>query len=206
MKKPTLVRDYSRLTESNLDVRCQEIIASLTGNPSFPATVPTLADFTALQESYSNNLVAAGMGDKVSIAVKNQSKRELLEAMRQLAINIESLSLGNRAKMISSGFDLASAGENVPVLAPPTNFRLVDGVNPGELRSIVKGVQQAMMYNHEYSLVPPTETTVWMAHVVSSVEHTFTGLPSGTRVYVRVAAIGRKNQIAYSSVLNRIVQ
>lgn len=206
MRKPTLVKDYSKLSETKLDVRSEEIIVNLTGNPNFPTTVPALEDFTALQAAYSTNLVAAGMGDKAAIALKNQSKQELLEAMRLLAINIESQSMGNRVKMVSSGFDLASAGDNVPALGKPKNFTLTDGINSGELRSVVKGVPQAIMYSHEYTLTPPDENTIWIPAMTSSVEFVFTGLPSGTRVYVRVAAVGRKNQVAYSSVLSRLVQ
>ena len=206
MRKPTLVKDYSKLTETKLDLRSEEIILNLTGNANFPTTQPTLADFTALQAAYSTNLVAAGMGDKAAIALKNESKQELLEAMRLLAINIESQSMGNRVKMVTSGFDLASEGDNVPVLTAPQNFRLMDGINPGELRSVVKRVPQAIMYSHEYSLTPPEESTIWLPSMVSTVEHVFTGLPGGTRVYVRVAAVGRKNQVAYSSVLSRVVQ
>jgi hypothetical protein len=206
MKKPTLVKDYSKLSETKLDLRSEEIISNLTGNPNFPTTMPSLADFTALQATYSTNLVAAGMGDKAAIALKNQSKQELLDAMRLLAINIESQSMGNRVKMVTSGFDLASEGDNVPVLAAPQNFRLTDGVNAGELRSVVKGVPQAIMYSHEYTLTTPDENTIWIPAMVSSVEYVFTGLPGGTKVYVRVAAVGRKNQVAYSNVLSRVVQ
>lgn len=206
MKKPTLVKDYSKLNESKLDVKAEEIIAQLTGNVNFPTTVPTLAEFTALKESYSSNLIAASMGDKGAIALKNQSKQELLDGMRFLAINLESQAMGNRAKMVSTGLDLASEGESVPALAAPTNFRLSDGVNSGELKSEVKGVPQAMTYSHEYTLLPPDDSTVWVSKMVTTREITFTGLPLGTRVYVRVAAIGRKNQIAYTGVLSRIVQ
>lgn len=206
MKKPTLVKDYSKLNDSKLDVKAEEIIAQLTGNLNFPTTVPTIAEFTALKESYTNNLIASGMGDKGIIALKNQSKLALLDGMRFLAINLESQAMGNRAKMVSTGMDLASEGENVPALTAPTNFKLSDGVNSGELKSDVKRVPQATAYSHEYSLLPPDENTVWVPKMVSTKEFTFSDLPVGTRVYVRVAAIGRKSQIAYTGILSRIVQ
>lgn len=206
MRKPTLVKDYSKLNEANLELKSTEIIANLTGNVNFPVTVPSLADFTLIKDNYSSKLIAAGNGDKSAIAFKNESKQQLLDNLRFLAINIESQAMGNRAKMVTSGFDLAGSGENVPVLNTPENFKLSDGINPGEIRSEVKRVAQAKMYSHEYCLEPPTENTVWISHMVSTREFTFTGLPSGTRVYVRVAVIGSKKQIAYSVVLSRIVQ
>ncbi len=59
------------------------------------------------------------------------------------------------------------------------------------------------MYSHEYCLTAPNEHAVWVTSTVSTV---FTDLPSGTRVYARVGAIGRKDQLVYWDVLLRIVQ
>ncbi|MVN22379.1 hypothetical protein [Mucilaginibacter arboris] len=205
-KNVTLIKDYSKLTDSNLDLKGGKIIASLTNNTDFPATVPTLHDFTTVKNSYSQNLVAASSGDRAAIAMKNQEKDSLLGAMRMLAINLEGLSLGNQAKLAGTGFDLAATGSSVPAMAAPTGYTLADGLNTGELKSTVKGVAQAIMYSHEYSLAQPDENTTWTTWVTTTVSYTFTGLPSGTRVYARVGAIGRKDQLAYSDVLSRIVQ
>lgn len=206
MKNITLIKDYSKLTEAGLDLKGGKIIASLTGNPDFPATVPSLADFTAVKNTYSANLVAASNGDRAAIATKNQDKDSLLGAMRMLAINLEGLALGNQAKLVSTGFDLASTGESVPAMLAPTGFKLSDGLNTGEIKSTVKGVAQAIMYSHDYCLTAPDENAVWVTRVTSTVSTVFTDLPSGTRVYARVGAIGRKDQLVYSDVLSRVVQ
>lgn len=206
MKNVTLIKDYSKLSESNLDLKGGKIIASLTDNTDFPATTPSLADFTSIKNMYSTNLVAASNGDRAAIALKNQEKDTLLGAMRLLAINLEGLSLGNQAKLAGTGFDLASTGDSVPAMTSPTGFKLADGLNQGEIKSTVKGVAQAIMYSHEYCLLPPDEKTNWTTRVTTTVSYTFTGLPSGTRIYARVAAIGRKDQLAYSDVLSRVVQ
>lgn len=206
MKNITLIKDYSKLSESGLDLKGGKIIASLTGNTDFPATAPTLADFTVVKNTYSANLIAASNGDRAAIAMKNQDKDTLLGAMRLLAINLEGLALGNQAKLVSTGFDLASNGDSVPAMLAPTGFKLTDGLNTGEIKSTVKGVAQAIMYSHEYCLTVPDENSVWETWVTSTVSTLLTDLPSGTRVYVRVGAIGRKDQLAYSDVLSRIVQ
>ena len=206
MKYVTLIKDYSKLSESSLDLKGGKIIAALTGNTDFPATLPSLADFTSVKNTYSTNLIAASNGDRAAIALKNQDKDSLLGAMRLLAINLEGLALGNQAKLVSTGFDLAGNGESVPAMLAPTGFKLTDGLNAGEIKSTVKGVAQAIMYSHEYCLTAPDENAVWVTWVTSTVTTVFTDLPGGTRVYVRVGAIGRKDQLAYSPVLSRIVQ
>lgn len=206
MKFATLIKDYLKLSESNLDLKGGKIIAALTGNADFPTTMPSLADFTTVKNTYSTNLVAASNGDRAAIAMKNQDKDSLLGAMRLLAINIEGLAQGNQAKMVSSGFDVAANGDSVPAMGPPTNFKVSDGLNADEIKTSVKGVERAIMYSHEYALSLPDPDTSWTTWVSSSVSYVFTDLPGGTRVYARVGAIGRKEQLVYSDVLSRIVQ
>ncbi len=91
-------------------------------------------------------------------------------------------------------------------MGPPTNFKVSDGLNAGEIKTSVKGVERAIMYSHEYALTLPDADTSWTTWVSSSVSCVFTDLPGGTRVYARVGAIGRKEQLVYSDILSRIVQ
>lgn len=94
MKFVTLTKDYSKLSESNLNLKGGKIIAALTGNTDFPATLPSLFDFTTVKNTYSTNLVAASNGDRAAIALKNQDKDSLLGAMRLLAINLGRTGVG----------------------------------------------------------------------------------------------------------------
>lgn len=206
MKVSSLVTDYSRLSDTNLEFKAQAVIVSLTANANFPTTMPALTELTALKAAFSTALENALDGARTAIALKNQARSELVNCLRFLSVNIESQALGDKAKLLSSGFDLASEGENVPPLTPPAEFKLTDGINPGEIRSAVKRVPQAVAYNHEYTLSSPDSQTAWVVKSGSSREFLFSGLPSGQRVYVRVAAIGRKGQEAYTNVLSRVVQ
>jgi len=206
MKSETFVKDYAKLSESNLDKKAQEVISKLTDNPHFPVTSPTLAEFTAFQETYSIDLINASSGDKAAIGRKNESKQALCKAMRELATDLESTAKNNRSKMLTAGFDLAVMEDTVPSLATPVQFMLKEGINPGEVISVVKSVPQAITYSHEYTGDNPTKDTVWITKVVSTAKYTHTGLPSGARIWGRVAAIGRKEQIAYSAVVSRMVQ
>ena len=206
MRTPTLVKDYSKLSDSNLDFKGEAVILSLTGNANFPETTPTLADFTTLHTAFVTAMQNTVTGGRTATAIKNQARTELISGMRQLALNIESLAPGDRAKLTSSGFDLAADGENVPPLSTPTEFKILDGVNPGELKFSVRGVPQAVSYVHEYTEAPLTEDSKWVSKVSSTREHTFTGIRSGIRVYGRTAVVGRKGQEAYSPTLSRVVQ
>lgn len=206
MRVPSLVKDYSKLSDSNLDFRAESVILSLTGNANFPETVPTLANFTATHTAFVTALQNTVTGGRTEIALKNEARGELIAAMKQLALNIESLAPGDRPKLTSSGFELASDGENVPSIPAPADFKIADGANPGELKFSVRGVPQAVSYIHEYTEGPVTEDSKWVTKVSSTREHTFTGIRSGIRVYGRTAIVGRKGQEVYSATLTRVVQ
>jgi hypothetical protein len=206
MKTSKLIRDYSKLSDANLDFKAQMIGISLNTNPNFPTTDPTLTEFAAVKAAFTTALQNSANGDRMAVAVKNQAREELLTTMRNLATNIESQAQGDRAKLASSGFELASENESAPPLAGPTNFKITDGLNPGELKLSVKGVPQAVSYLHEYTEDPLTEDSRWISKVSTSREHTFADIRSGLRVHARVAVIGRKGQEVYSNVLSRVVQ
>jgi len=206
MKNATLIKSYVNFSDANLDLKCKEIILKLTNNPNFPSTQPTLEVFTEIYNAYSTALSKATSRDKDAVAIKKAAKVRLVASMRLLAISIENQCMGDRVKMVNSGFDLASDGENVPALAAPESFNVQEGLNAGEIRSILTGTGKAISYLHEYSLTPPNVNTIWTSHAASTADQTLKGLPHSTRVYFRAAMIGSKNQIVYTDVISRMVQ
>lgn len=126
--------------------------------------------------------------------------------MKQLALNVESLAPGDRAKLTSSVFELGSDGEGVPPLSVPTDFLVTDGINLGEIKLSVKRVPNAVSYVHQYTDEPVTDNSRWISKSTTSREHTFSGIRSGIRIYARTSAVGRKGQEAYTPVMTRVVQ
>lgn len=206
MKVAKLIKNYSRLSEAKLDYKAQSIVHELTGNPSFPETDPSLADFTAVKDAYIIARENAANRGKTEIAIKNQNKQLLLEKMSLLATNLESLAKGDRAKLTSTGFDLVKNAEPKPPITGPLVLRLTDGLNPGELKLSVNAISGAVSYNYEFTPDPLTTDSQWIIKSSTAKQHVFNGLPSGTKIYARVAAIARKNQELYSETLSRVVQ
>lgn len=206
MKSLKLITDYRRLTDSSLNFKAATVVNSLTGNADFPTTTPTLADFTVLQLAFADALGKTTSGDRQMIALKNQAKETLLDAMRQLATDINAQANGDKAMLISSGFDLGSTGDNSATLGALEDFKLLDGVNSGELKFTCKKASNAVSYLIEYTDEIPTDATVWKTQPSSTRELTVRGLRSGVRIYGRVKAVGRKGQQINSEVLSRVVQ
>jgi hypothetical protein len=206
MKYTRLNYNYGRYNDANLDLKAQSIISSLTNNANFPETTPTLSNFTTVANTYATCLTAAASRDRVAVSLKNDARDAILGYLRLLAINVESLAEGNRSKLISSGFDLATESEGSAMLGLVTGFVLSDGMNPGEIKFSIKAVANAKSYIFEYTEEPLTADSKWISKGSSKREFTFTNLPQGKRIYGRVTAIGTRGQETTSNILSRVVQ
>ena len=206
MKIQKLLLNYGKLSDPNLSQKAIDIKNSLTDNPNFNPAPPSLASFTTAQQDFEAALPLVTSRDRVKIALKNQSRFLLIQAMYQLALEVNAQANGDRAKLLSSGFDLANAGEGNALITAPTDFKIVEGLNNGELKFSCKKVPAAVSYLFEHTDELPTEETKWTALSASTKELTIKGLRSGTRIYGRIKAIGTKGQEASSEILSRIVQ
>ncbi|MGY3053697.1 hypothetical protein ACVWYG_001898 [Pedobacter sp. UYEF25] len=206
MKIPKLVLNYQRYSDAKLDVKTQAIIGALTANANFPATVPTLANFTDVATSFSDALTAAASRARVAVSLKNDARETLLTSLRLLAMNIDSLAESNRSKLVSSGMDLVTESDNAVALSAPQEFVIADGMNPGEVKFMVKAVENAKSYIFEYTEEPLTLDSSWISKGASTREYTFGNMASGKRIYGRVVAIGTRGQEGTTNVLSRMVQ
>ncbi len=206
MRIQQLNKNYSRLNEANLGSMAQNIVHSLTDNPYFPLTDPSLEKITAAKDAYLLARENASNGGKTEIVLKNQAREALLDELFLLATNLESLAKGDRAKLASTGYVLTKTAESRPPIVGPLIVNLTDGNNPGELKIVVIPLPNVVSYNYEHTLAPLTNESIWITKPSTDKQCTLTGLPSGSKAYVRVAAIGRKNQELYSMVYSRMVQ
>lgn len=206
MKNQKVILDYSKLSDANLNAKAKAVVLALTGNTYFPTTTPTLVDFTTLQTDYGTALDNCSAWGKLLIALKNQAREALVGGMRQLAMDVNAQSNGDVTMLVSSGFDLSSMGDNPAVLGAPTEFKISDGMNAGELKFSCRSAKNAVSYLAEYTDEVPGDNTLWQKLPITTRETTVKGLRSGVRIYGRIKAIGRKGQEANSDILSRVVQ
>lgn len=206
MKKAMLIRDYGRLNDAKLNLKAEDVISALTDNTNFPLTEPTLAAFTTASAAFTAALNNAANGGKIAVTEKNEQRVNLLSLLNSLAINISSLAGGSRTKLLSSGFDLVTETPTRSQLTAPTDFKLTDGFNPGELRFSIKPVSTARSYNYESTPEPLTVDSQWSTKGSSSSEFVITNMEIGKRFFCKVTAIGTRGQAMSTNVLSRIVQ
>lgn len=205
MKVAKLNLSTSRYSDADFLRRSQYVLACLTGNDSFPSPVPPLADLSAAVEAYSLALVGADSGTHGLVAAKNERRAELEAVYVQLGMYVMYVANGSAELLTQSGYPVAKDREPV-YISNPGHVTLVNGVTSGELDSSVDAVKGSRLYLFQITDTEPTETTVWASsYTCSRCKYTFKGLQPGKKYWVRVAATGSGDQIAYSTIASQYV-
>ncbi len=198
MRVQKINRSFAKYTDADFQQKALHIITSMTGNANFPTPAPTLADVQAAYDAYASALNAAATLDRQAVSDKNAARQNLELILNQLACYVMNVANGDENMLVSSGFTLTKYP--LPqALDSPGNVTLTYGINPGELTSQVPK-QNGRTFNHQITDTAPTDSTVWTNYSVSTSKYTFTGLIPGKQYWVRVAALGSRKQIAYSTV------
>lgn len=188
--------------------RAKQFINALTGNPNFPAPQPTLAQLSAAAdalEAAAADAQAARAEAKTATSRQEQKEDTLDLLVTQLAAHVESVSGDDETKILSAGMDVratGSPGSDTPSL--PKGVALSEGDHAGELDAGWDSVTGARSYVVQMSVDPPTPTSWQPGPVVTRSHATLSGLTSGTRYWVRVAAVNANGQSGWSDPATKI--
>ena len=184
---------------------CREVVTKMTGNANFTTPSPTLATITAninaLEAAYTNAL-DGGKSLKALVRVKKQT---LLDSMRLLGNYVQNAAGGDETKILSSGFAVKKAAVKNNELPDAPVGLLVKSSVAGSLDIKWAPVAGALVYELQATTVADA-TTGWV-HIgnSSSTKFTYSGLVAGTKYWIRVAAINKNGQSAYSDVAHGMV-
>jgi hypothetical protein len=186
----------------------RNVIQMMTGNPKFPTPTPTLED---AQESLSALESAKAKADEAKATSKemttllNQQEDATDLVITKLANYVEVASNDNAAVIESAGFTPASKSKPVGELPAPQGVAASSGDNAGEIDVHWDFVKSSKSYIVQINIVDPLLEGEWKEKALptkSSV--TLTGLVSGTRYWVRVAAVGSAGTSGWSDPATRI--
>lgn len=113
---------------------------------------------------------------------------------------------GDATVLASSGYDLTKAPSS-QTLSTPGLVSTKEGISTGMLEVSIAKPSGAKSYVHELTADPITADSTWQSIPGTSVKYTFSNLTPGKKYWARVAAVGKKAEIAYSEPqLSRFVQ
>jgi hypothetical protein len=200
MKKQIIIFGNQR----DLLIIIKRVIEKMKNNTVFPNPPAALAELEKVLPEFEVALVNAKSRDKEWVAIKNNKKVIVLALLQELAEYVTVTCKGDRALILSSGFDVTDE-QNSPY-APSIETLEVELGAPGEATVRGKNTTGAVAYVIQYATEPPGAATMWHSEGNTTCTHTFTGLSSDKRYWFRVVAIGRKGQKAYSPVVSRSIQ
>jgi hypothetical protein len=205
MRTQKISLSFIKYSDADFQTKAAFILTSMTGNPAFTTPVPTLAEVQAAVTKYSEDLTAAAGLGRNNVAQKNKSRSDLEGLLAQLGMYVMFVANGDAAILTSSGYTLTKMPEPA-YISNPGNVTLENGVTSGEMVGSVKNVNTAKLYFHEIADQLPTQDTAWTRNQSSRSRYVFTGLTPGKQYWVRVAAAGTGEQIAYSTIATLFVQ
>ena len=198
-----IISPFKKNRDSELAKAAYRILSSLKGNASFTDNVLIQLLEKCLNE-FQVAMNNAADGSRTMIAIRKEKRKALIEVMVQTGYYVMQVSNGDRAKLLSSGFDVSKESFERRSLATIQSMAVKIG-NPGEANILVNAVKGARAYVHQYSTEPPSDATAWVSETTAHRKHTFTGLKPLATYWFRVIAIGLNGQLAISDAVSRVI-
>jgi hypothetical protein len=195
-----VIRPYNSWSDTKLSTETARIQLAMDRNPAFPSPSPDMTVFGAAVTAYQTQLAKAATRDANAVAAKNSRRAELIALCEQLGNSVAMTAQGNVEALVSTGLPLRKKPEGV-VLEAPSNFRITNGVNSGELDVKVDSQKGATGFGFDYTEDPPTTESVWVKTICSTSRCTIKGLTPGKRYWFRPLVTGRKGQMVVGDML-----
>ena len=201
MKKLKAILNLSGASTNEVAVKGSTIVSKMTGNAVYPAPSPALSvittQVTLLNQKVTEQKNALQTYQQKTTEVENE-RENLMNMLFTEGFYVTTASGGDEAKILSAGYDVRKTATAVGLLPAPKNVLAAEGANDGEIVGTWDKVTGAKSYIVEMSTEIDSPEN-WYHHLtVTKTKCLITGLASGTRVWIRVAAINGAGQGAYS--------
>ena len=205
--KNQITNGFDRITVNNLLIKARFITTEMAAHAAyFPQPDPDLKIVGTAIDDLQAAALAAENRDQFAISYRNDKKAELVVLLRKLGIYVNLRADQNLTIVLASGFTPTKQREPSPAIEFVDVAYLKGGPNAGEINSSVKAVKGARMYQHLISADENLPVSQWQTASTTKTKHTFIGLNSAKRYFVRIAAIGTNNQMVYNEAASFVTQ
>jgi hypothetical protein len=115
---------FAQLSDAKLDDFTQNIIASLTGNASFPTPTVPPADLSSALSTFTATLAATAQGGTQATAAKNAARDALMALLRKEANYVQGIASTDLAMLLSSGFEAINSNRSQSPLDKPSIMQI----------------------------------------------------------------------------------
>jgi hypothetical protein len=188
--------DLKNLKPDETIALANTIKTAMTGNANFTAPNPTLTALGTLITTAETKLSAAHAA-RVALDLAMDERDAATAALRagltQEAAYVENITGGDRAKIESAGMGVRGDGARLGGPTQVLNLVVAEGDREGALAVDWERLRGVKSYEVQTSADPITATSWSFKMSASKSSATLKGLTSGSRVWVRVRAIGAEN-------------
>jgi predicted phage tail protein len=180
----------------------QGIVTRMTGNPSFPSPVPTLAAVTAALADLQTAETAALARTKGAVTARNEKRTVLVAALQQLRAHVQAIADADPTQASSI---IESAG--VAVRKTPTHTARAFAAKPGPVSGVAKvtaaAASRRASYEWQYSA---DGGKTWVtAPATLQARTTIAGLTAGSTVQFRYRAVTKTGEGDWSQPASLMV-
>lgn len=193
METAHITTRFERLSDANLDILARRVIASLTANEYFSDPQPPLQAVLEQQQRFAQLLVPAKDGSRLAASQKNDARQLLVDMLKELGRYVQYAGKGKKSILLSSGFELAKEPAGHIELEQPADIQ-IEGSARGEISISLGRCKGARSYIYQLAPDPLAPDSRWESAPSTRRGHTFAGLASGQRYWLRVVAVGTNEQ------------
>lgn len=175
------------------------VIESLKNNTYFPSPTPGLVELQSAIDNYTASLARAKYGSRMDIAEKKADKHTLINMLGDECDYVNITAKGNLLMLSTCGFRISK--DRAPKVLGTAIAKVERRENGGVILS-TGAVNGAISYRHQYTTDP--SAALWSEIVSTRATCKIDDLVPGTVYYFRIVAIGTKNQVTVSNVVNKM--
>ena len=181
----------------------QAAVSPYMPTPTTPPLATLNANANVVDEKFLAAEAARQASQTATTALYN-AVAALDLVLTQFANFVENTTGNDEEKILSTGLPVRAPSTPIGDLPQVENLAVTEGDDAGELDATWDRVRGAKTYRVEKSLDPITPTSWSLADIVTRSKCTLTGLTSGTKYWVRVAAIGAAGQGPWSDPATKV--
>ena len=179
-----------------------QIVASMTGNASFPTPTPTLATVSAAVTDYQNAEASALARAKGAAATRNAKRKALVQLLELLKAYVQTVADASASDSEGIILSAGMAVKKTPVRAPRI-FEAQQEPVSGSVKLVAPAAARRASYNWEYSTDGKTWVTVPSTLQAKTV---VTGLTAGTTVQFRYQPLIKTGEGNWSQIVSLLVK
>lgn len=203
-----IASNVNKLTLPEKIQKGQDIISASSGNPNVVGNADAVADLVAAQTAMAAAVAAyeaAKTACKEAMADRAAAVAAWIAKVNALAGVTEALTDGDKAKILSAGFDVRAPRTPSQLLEAPTNVRATTNGEPGHTTVSCDPLHGAKSYVVQKSTDPDAEEGWVTIATPTKATCNTNGVTPGTRAWYRMAGVNASGRGLWSEPTPRPV-